>query len=141
MMCAAYALRHPERVDHLLLVSPAGVPVPPHVTTVGVPLLWRVVRRLWNVITPHRIVRFMGARPAVPPRRALAPPQRAGAHRRPARTLGHAPSRARARDAPHRRQHGRLPHRGPARDVRAAHSVMDSRGRHRVPLCICQELI
>jgi len=67
-LSACYAMKYPEHVEHLFLVSPAGVPAPP--TAAGNeksefqkhrPLLYASVKYLWEQsYTPQGLIRFAG---------------------------------------------------------------------------------
>uniref|UniRef100_K3WBF1 AB hydrolase-1 domain-containing protein n=1 Tax=Globisporangium ultimum (strain ATCC 200006 / CBS 805.95 / DAOM BR144) TaxID=431595 RepID=K3WBF1_GLOUD len=59
MFASSYAVRFPDRVDHLVLVSPAGVghPPPPGQQPLGI----KIFRFLWNLrLTPMSVARYAG---------------------------------------------------------------------------------
>jgi len=67
-LSACYAMKYPERVEHLMLISPAGVPVMPRMTaeqekesTKRRPLLFSMVVYLWGLnVTPQSAIRALG---------------------------------------------------------------------------------
>ena len=64
--CCVYALRYPQHVEHLVLISPAGIPVkPPDFESAynwKVQTLFKVASGIYNGTgaTPHGLVRFLG---------------------------------------------------------------------------------
>jgi len=67
-LSACYAMKYPERVEHLMLISPAGVPLAPQMSeeekkeaAKNRPLLWSMVSYLWGLnVTPQAAVRALG---------------------------------------------------------------------------------
>lgn len=61
-LAAQYSLRHPHRVQHLVLASPAGVAEKPKEQQhKNLPIVWKVFRQLWKWnFTPQGLVRFAG---------------------------------------------------------------------------------
>eukprot|EP00899_Mesostigma_viride_P009186 jgi/Mesvir1/18269/Mv09538-RA.1 len=60
-VCANYALKYPERVRHLILVGPAGIPPMPDNALGSWGWKGSVVRFFWNRnITPQSIIRSLG---------------------------------------------------------------------------------
>lgn len=63
-LSAAYTLRYPARVQHLLLVSPAGIPTPPDPAQLAqrqTGWIMSLLRTLWERgVTPQAMVRAMG---------------------------------------------------------------------------------
>lgn len=63
-LSACYAMKYPERVEHLILVSPAGVPIRPNVTpqqSKDLPTAYKVFRYFWEKnYTPQDVVRLAG---------------------------------------------------------------------------------
>ncbi|DBA04440.1 TPA: hypothetical protein N0F65_010036 [Lagenidium giganteum] len=62
MFATSFAARYPGHVEHLVLVSPAGVGYPPERDpSKPLPIVIRIVRRLWRLrLTPMSVVRFAG---------------------------------------------------------------------------------
>lgn len=59
MFASSYAVRYPAHVEHLILISPAGVgqPPPPKPLSLGI----RIFRYLWNLkLTPMSVARYAG---------------------------------------------------------------------------------
>lgn len=70
-LAVAYCERHPERVDHLVLASPCGIPTPPSEAEMEArleqaPWRWRMLLKagrsvIWDRdVTPQSILRFLG---------------------------------------------------------------------------------
>lgn len=72
-VCILYAMKYPQYIDHLILISPVGVPEKPQENSDRLPsannrqipyyirLMIRFFTLLWNLgYTPHDILRFMG---------------------------------------------------------------------------------
>ncbi|EQC36828.1 hypothetical protein SDRG_05660 [Saprolegnia diclina VS20] len=56
-----YAVKYPERVEQLILISPAGVGYPPKDASEPRSFFFRIVRMGWRAeITPMAIVRYLG---------------------------------------------------------------------------------
>lgn len=84
-MAGAYALKHPERVSSLVLVSPAGLGGAPHEST-SHDYSWKVRSLIgiagslhWLGVTPHGFFKFLGASNA---RKLLTRYERNGGERR-----------------------------------------------------------
>ena len=61
MLSVTYAHLFSERVRHLVLVSPVGVPPPRPPRPEGYPWPWRILRALWaRGLTPMAAIRFLG---------------------------------------------------------------------------------
>jgi len=67
-LSACYALKYPDRVEHLMLVSPAGVPASPAISENEMqefkkrrPFVYRTVGFFWErSFTPQGLIRFVG---------------------------------------------------------------------------------
>merc|ERR1712113_167251 len=57
---AVYACQHAEKVDHVILVSPAGVPDDIPRFTRNRSFLFRFVRFVWGKVTPQVVYRLSG---------------------------------------------------------------------------------
>ncbi|KAL4169782.1 hypothetical protein KRP22_010695 [Phytophthora ramorum] len=59
MFATSYAVKYPGRVEHLALISPAGVGHPP--APKNLPLGLRIFRSVWNLrLTPMSVARYAG---------------------------------------------------------------------------------
>jgi len=60
-LSSAYSLKHPERIHHLILADPWGIPVKPEDDPKRkVPLKWRIVRSFATTFQPLSIIRAAG---------------------------------------------------------------------------------
>eukprot|EP00164_Ancoracysta_twista_P000211 GFYU01000303.1.p1 GENE.GFYU01000303.1~~GFYU01000303.1.p1 ORF type:complete len:421 (-),score=103.59 GFYU01000303.1:215-1477(-) len=60
-LSCVYALKHPEVLHHVILVSPVGIPEAPAMPSTSIPWKFKVFKYLWDLnVTPQAFVRTIG---------------------------------------------------------------------------------